>query len=57
MKDLRNSNYFVLLYGVVLFLFCVSTSAYAELQSRREGVFIFEDEGLKQFISPTPVSL
>lgn len=29
MKDLRDSNYFVPLYGVVLFLFCISPSAYA----------------------------
>ncbi len=29
MKSLRSSNYFVPLYGVVLFLFCISPSAYA----------------------------
>lgn len=32
MKHLKSSNYFVLLYGVVLFLFCTSPSAYATLQ-------------------------
>jgi len=40
-KDLRDSNYFVPLYGVVLFLFCISPSAYA--LSDDEPVFRIPD--------------
>ena len=53
MKDLRSSNYFVPLCGAVLFLLCISTSAYATFQNGPEGWFILPgDQELPQFNYP-----
>ena len=57
MKGLRNSNYFIPLCSVVLFLFSICPSAYATFQIGPDGVFIFPgDDGLQQFTRPNPVS-